>query len=191
MNLDHLNNSDNLRPQLRDGERLLWAGGPRQGWVLRPTDKLIIPFSIIWAGFALFWELAVITSGGPFFFMIFGIPFVLMGLYITVGRFYLDSKVRARTQYGLTDTRVLVSSGRSGSASLTTIPLDALQTISMTEVGDGSGTISFGGGLPVGHFYAGFHLPGMSGFLPTQFELIDDVRTVHDQILRAKQGARQ
>ena len=187
----HPDTAESLRSHLRDGERLLWSGAPRQGWALRPTDKFMIPFSIMWGGFALFWEIGVIVSGAPFFFMLWGIPFVLVGLYITLGRFWVDARVRARTHYGLTDDRVLVSTCRSGSTSLTSLPLESLSTIALKERSDGSGTISFGGGHPFGHFYSGFHFPGMSGFVPTQFELIENVRSVHDQLHHARDKVRR
>ncbi len=191
MRPQHPNSADSLRSHLRAGERLLWSGAPRQGWVLRPTDKFMIPFSIMWGGFALFWAIGAIVSDAPFFFMLWGIPFVLVGLYVTVGRFWVDAKVRARTQYGLTADRVLVDTGWFGSTSVTSLPLESLSTIALKERRDGSGTISFGGGEPFGHFYSGFHLPGMSGVVPMQFELIENVRSVHDQIHQARNQARR
>jgi hypothetical protein len=85
------------------GERLLWSGEPRRGPMLRPSDAFIIPFSVLWAGFALFWNVSVWASGAPIFFRLWGLPFLAAGAYITVGRFWFDSMRRGRTAYGVTN----------------------------------------------------------------------------------------
>jgi hypothetical protein len=87
-----------IKKELDSGENLLWAGIPRQGAVFRGSDMFTIPFSLLWGGFAIFWETMALAipnkEAGPIsiIFPLFGIPFVLAGLYMIFGRFIYDSK---------------------------------------------------------------------------------------------------
>jgi len=169
--------------ELARDERLLWSGIPRQGLVLSPTDAFLIPFSLLWAGFAVFWEITVLSTGAPGFFALWGIPFVGIGLYITVGRFFTDRARRAGTSYALTSQRVVIKS-RNNTESL---PLVALSNIGISERSDRSDTLTFGTApFPMG-FLAGSGWPGVKG--PPMFEQIPEARHVYDQIRAAQQAA--
>jgi hypothetical protein len=38
-------------------------GRPAQGLVFRQANALMIPFNLMWGGFAFFWEYSVISAG--------------------------------------------------------------------------------------------------------------------------------
>jgi hypothetical protein len=100
------------------------------------------PFSLLWGGFALFWNVGVWVAGAPFFFRLFGLPFLVAGIYITVGRFFHDASMRRKLNYAVTNRRVLILK-RSRSPKLTSLDLDRLPGLEMTEHRDGTGTIIF------------------------------------------------
>ena len=162
--------------ELTPNERLLWSGAPRQGLMFRPYDAVLIPFSIVWASFAVFWEWTAIGHPNAIILALWGIPFVLIGAYMVVGRFFTDVWVRKRTAYGVTNQRVIIISA-SPRRTVRTIPLRAIPEMSLSERADGSGTITFG--------------PSGAGGTrrtpaPPQLEGIQQVRSVY-QILLASQ----
>lgn len=99
-----------LQRYLRPGERLLWSGCPDPAATFTPADAFLIPFSVMWGGFAVFWEVGV-SAGGPNFGTIWGLPFVAIGLYFIFGRFFYKRYRKRRTCYGITDQRALVTVG--------------------------------------------------------------------------------
>ncbi|HKR01312.1 MAG TPA: PH domain-containing protein [Pyrinomonadaceae bacterium] len=178
-----------LRPLLDPDERLLWAGQPRQGFVIKASDAYTIPFSLLWGGFAIFWETSVIKSGAPFFFMLWGIPFVLAGLYFIFGRFVVDMKQRRRTLYGVTDRRVVIVSGLFNQ-SVKSLNLRTLADVSLDLRGDGSGTITFGPSDPRQWWMkTGVGIPARGQQAVPEFEMIQEARKVYDIIRTAQQQA--
>jgi len=95
---------------LIDGETVVWSGRPAQGLLFTSRDWLLIPFSLLWCGFTIFWETTVLSlPAAPLFMKYFGAAFVLIGLYFVAGRFLLDAWVRSGTQYAITNKRVLIA----------------------------------------------------------------------------------
>ena len=169
---------------LAPGEQLLWSGQPRSGLRLQASDAVVIPFSAMWAGFAFFWEYEVVNGGAPFFFELWGVPFVAVGIYMLVGRFFYDSFLRANTYYGLTDQRVIIVTNLFGNRE-TALPLRLMNNIDLAVSGDRSGTITFGTPLP--------GLASMFGranrAAPPALTMIEDVKDVYDKILAAQRAA--
>lgn len=92
---------------LTDNERILWRGAPEQGHIFTKGDIYLVPFNIVWCGFAIFWEISAIRSGAPVFFWLFGIPFVAIGFFMVFGRFIKRKNLIRNTRYVVTDRRVL------------------------------------------------------------------------------------
>src|SRR5437899_365791 len=82
-------------------------------------------------------------AGAPFFFKLWGIPFVLVGIYVMIGRFFVDARQRSRTYYGLTDQRVIIISGLRN-RQVKSLPIGSLSDVSIIEKATG-GTPPFSG----------------------------------------------
>ncbi len=134
--------ANNTQPSLLSGERIVWQGKPDTGFVFRPIELFLIPFSLFWAGFALFWNIDVWGGDGALSFKLFGLPFLIIGIYITVGRFVVDSYLRKRLIYTVTNKRVIIS--KSGEADTTSLDITRLPSLEFDEKSDGYGTIRFG-----------------------------------------------
>jgi hypothetical protein len=178
-----------IQSQLSSGESILWSGQPRQGIFLRGADALMIPFSLLWGGFAIFWEASVISSDAPFFFVLWGVPFVLVGLYMIVGRFFADAKQRAHTFYAVTNERILIVSGLL-TQKVRSLNLRTLPDLSLSESRNAEGTISFGSGSPFASMFGGFSgWPGMNSRLGPRFEQIENAKAVYEIIRKAQYDA--
>ena len=177
-----------ISSRLDAGESLLWADVPRQGLMLRASDVFMIPFSLLWAGFAMFWFASAWGAGAPLPFVLFGVPFVAMGLHMIAGRFLVDARARARTVYGLTNRRAIIVSGIF-SRSIQSLPLRTLTDVSLTEGSGGRGTILFGRPHPYAAFYGGMHWPGMTAHSTPGFEHIVGAKQIYDQLLAAQRAA--
>jgi len=187
-----VNQADKFRDELNPGEKIIWSGQPRQGLILRGSDIFMIPFSLLWGGFAFFWEGTVITSGAPFFFMLWGIPFVLVGLYMIFGRFFIDMAQRSKTYYALTNERAIIISGLLNQ-NVKTLKLQQIPEINITTRSNGSGTITFGASHPMAWAYSGSGFPNMGRYnIAPSFEMVDDVKMVYQQIKRLqREGVQQ
>lgn len=134
---------------LLPSERILWEGCPVRHQLFRPEDAFLVPFSIMWCGFAVFWEATVLGAtftadhAPPAFFALWGIPFVLAGLYLVVGRFVVRAITSRRTRYVLTDRRVVIIGGVSGTRMMSAY-LNSLPPPVVSERPDGSGSLAFG-----------------------------------------------
>jgi hypothetical protein len=171
---------------LLSGERVLWSGQPYTGLILRPLDALLIPFSLIWAGFAFTAIFGFYSGGTPLPFDLFGLIFVFAGLYATVGRFIHDIWLRSRLRYAVTNRRVLILSGQR----LRSLDLASMPLMDMEERNDGSGTLHFGErGNVFGRNGFGLWTPSLDA--TPQLIRIPNVRAVYELISKQAAEARR
>lgn len=178
--------SDRFRPYLLTGERVFWCGQPKQGIVLSPRDTFLIPFSLLWGGFAIFWNVsawrAVPDDGYGLFFRLWGLPFLAIGLYFIVGRFFYDAWLRRRLFYAVTDRRVLIFRSEPFPR-LTSRDIPSLPLLELSEHRDGTGTVAFDRDeVAFAMFVMRRHFYGWTPPANAQFFRIADPRKVYELI---------
>ncbi|HTD36874.1 MAG TPA: hypothetical protein VK669_05115 [Candidatus Limnocylindrales bacterium] len=162
------------------GETVRWSGTPPSGIVFRGSDALLVPFSLLWGGFAIFWESMAVRTGVPFM-IVWGIPFVAAGLYMIAGRFVWDAYVRSRTRYLVTDRAAyVVTRGIGGATRRFSGP--TLGDVRIDRRGDGTGTLLFGPYVPFRMSQRGMMWQGTP---PDGFERVHDVQGAYDAVLAA------
>ena len=172
-----INLQSELRKHLDSNETLLWTGKPKQGIVFKTSDLFLIPFSLMWGGFAIFWELTVLKTDATYFLKFWGIPFVLAGLYMIFGRFFFDSARRKNTVYGITQNRILIKSGVF-KKSIKSIDIKSLNNITLNEKSNGTGTIVLGGENRFNGYFRGTGWPGANRSMTPALEMIKNARKV-------------
>lgn len=171
-----------LAPYLDPQERLLWTGKPKGGFQLHAADAFLIPFSIIWCGFSIFW--VIMAAQVSVYFALFGTPFVLVGVYLVFGRFIVDKRRRDSTVYGLTEQRILIKSGKL-KMQVQSFHISSLPTIDLIETNDGRGTLSFGPKISQAAItFTNGSWPGMKA-IPSFYQ-IQDARKVYTKIIELK-----
>jgi len=89
-------------------DRVLWKGRPEKGITVRPDELVTIPFGVFFTLFALFW-ISMAIKAGPF--ALFGVPFVLIGLYFVGGRFIINEIMKKKTAYVITNKAIIRKRG--------------------------------------------------------------------------------
>jgi hypothetical protein len=145
-----------IQPELTSGESVLWAAQPSRSVIFHSEDLYLVPFSLMWGGFAIFWEAGAAGYWGSpshqnglwIFGVIWGIPFVVVGQYLIWGRFLYAAGKKKRTYYAVTNRRVIaVQNGWS--LNMASAYIDTLPTIIKGSLSKGTTTLRFAQAEPM------------------------------------------
>ncbi|GAB5521859.1 MAG: hypothetical protein RhofKO_41100 [Rhodothermales bacterium] len=135
-----------IRSEIPDDEEILWAGQPDE-WEASKRGWPIFGFAIPWTLFSIFWMFAAAGFGmpnfgdGTGFFALFGIPFVLIGLFMLASPFFMARNAK-HTVYVVTDQRALIFTGKD-SVEVETYAPNELNSLDRTIRSNGTGSIRF------------------------------------------------
>jgi hypothetical protein len=177
-----------LAPYIEPGERFVWLGRPRRGIVFSETDVILIPLSLLWGGFMVVWEVAVLLHAS-FLLAFAGLPFFALGQFLMWGRFVLDARRRAGLYYAITDQRLLIVGAGGREERMVSFPLVTPRTpqdIVFIEEMRGRGTLRFEA-LPVMEWPMDGVRAG--GGLTPSFEHVRDARCVYERLSAAQRAA--
>jgi hypothetical protein len=166
---------DRFDEHLIPGEKVLWVGRPDPAKHLTSSDRLIIPFSILWGGFAIFW--VSLAAAGAGLFALWGIPFVAVGLYLIVGRFFYKARLKRRTWFAVTNKRVLKLERKRRGDSIDALFLDAIPAVGRDVDAVGSGCVIFGSS---NRWLADMANSGMPSFFASNVEVPLAFYDIHD-----------
>jgi hypothetical protein len=164
-------------------ESLIWTGRPSQGIKFNSYDLFYIPFSFIWASFALSNIFSTISQPINLFSLLFELIFLGLGVYITIGRFFFDALKRRYTYYAITSKSILIKSGIFFKE-IDTLDIGSTYNINLKEKSNKSGTIIFGPEDPRNPFFKRRNWQKDSS-VPI-FEFIQNVKEVYDLIIQIR-----
>jgi hypothetical protein len=127
---------DAITRRLARGEKLIWWDRPDPSRFAKRELNFGTLFGIFFFCFAIFWMMQASKAPGPFF--LFGIPFVVMGIWMvtTPLRAYWNA---GRTAFALTDRRALIMTG----SSVTARPLEHVAFVETESIADDRGNVLF------------------------------------------------
>ncbi len=143
---------------LQEDETLIWNGDPQQGFIFRRSEILFTPLAILLFVLAAAWEFYAVSTLATalqfndlplwipvvlIFMTCTAFPFVLLGLFLLVGRFFYDRQRRMRTHYALTNRRVIILSGLFKKQRACSVELQNIEKLSLHVHRNHTGSIRF------------------------------------------------
>lgn len=123
----------------KTGEQLKWADRPRQGLFFTTQDFFLLPFAMFGCGFGYFFTLMPQMIKAPEYISYFGATIIIISLYFSIFRFFVDSQFRANTFYALSDNNAYIVRG----SKIKIMELKNNRKVSCDAATDGTGSIWF------------------------------------------------
>jgi hypothetical protein len=171
-----------FQPELLRDEEILWTGQPKVK-VFALADILLIPFSFLWCVIVFVFAAAAFFSG-EVIVILFAAVFLILGLFVLIGRFIWKIKRRRNTFYAVTNKRVLVFTD-VWTKDVQAVFIESIPVINRLIRSNGSGTIKFGNMSFLGSLNEStgmdFLLPPYGREVPVFYD-IKDARKVYDTV---------
>jgi len=170
-----------FQEELIKDEHIMWTGQPDTSVVFTRADIFLIPFSLFWGGFAIFWEVTVLFArnkaggGPPAFFALFGMIFVVLGLHFILGRFIWKNFKKKRTYYAVTNKRVIVLTKTFGK-NIQAEFIDRIPGINKSIRSNGIGTVRFGNSNMMSAMYGNTGLDCFGSFYGQDLPVFYDIK---------------
>ena len=127
----------NFRQYLEADEFILWQGKPEKGNYFRREDIFRIPFGIFFFIFACVWA-AGASIASPVF-ALFALPFMAVGIYVSVGVVIHRAIILSKTDYAITNKKLIRVAGNK----VDMVYANQVNNMEMTMNKDGTGSIIF------------------------------------------------
>ncbi len=125
---------------LEPGEEILWQGQPTEGVDWRGLTAPLSLFGMVFTLFSLgwIWFAAALIGGSDapgilMVFPLFGLPFLAVGLYLAVGRLWVDALRRRGTWYTLTDRQAFMAEEALGRKTLRSWPIAEMSEVELID----------------------------------------------------------
>lgn len=179
---------DIILAEIGGNEQLLWSGRPRQGFILRGEDIFAVPFSVVWLESIVRGATSLPESDAQIYFVLFFVPFILLGIYAVIGRFFVDARWSANTFYAVTSQRIIIVSGFIRRR-VKSIDLKTLSSSFLSIRSHGDGVITFGSQNKFAALFWGFRWPDADEGIGLRFDLVPQGREVYQMIQKAQEAA--
>ena len=107
-NIEYMEGMDFINSYLEEDEYVLWRGKPGKKNRFSSIDKVMFPFALFWTAFALLLEGSVIMSEAPLIYCVFGVPFVLIGIFLLYSSFFSNVFAKGKTSYVVTNKKLMI-----------------------------------------------------------------------------------
>ena len=105
-----------LTALLDPDETILWQGHPpTKLFLFSKSDVFLVPFSLVWAGFAVPGSISTFLWPKSLVELPFALLFLVAGIYFSIGRFFISQRMRKKTVYCVSNKRAFIATyGISG-----------------------------------------------------------------------------